>query len=98
MIANWLYLNGVEYEYERQYSVRTSTSEHSQYRPDFYYPSADLWHEHWALDRAGNPPKTFSGYIESMTWKRNTHRINGTKLIESTWAEVVHGAGLSTLE
>ena len=98
IIADWLYLNGVEYEYERQYSVRTATSEHSQYRPDFYYPSADLWHEHWALDRAGNPPKTFNGYLESMTWKRNTHKINGTKLIESTWAEVVHGTGLSTLE
>lgn len=98
LIANWLYLNGVGYQYERHYAHRTASPEHSQYRPDFYYPGADLWHEHWALDRDGNPPAIFPGYAEGITWKREMHRKYGTKLIETTWADVVHGSGLLDLE
>jgi DNA helicase-4 len=98
LIANWLYLNGVNYEYERQFTHRTATPDHSQYRPDFYYPAADLWHEHWALDRNGQPPAIFPGYAEGMVWKRETHRRYGTKFIESTWADIVHGTGLVDLE
>lgn len=98
LVANWLYLNGVNYEYERPYVRRTASPDHSQYRPDFYYPAADLWHEHWALDRDGNPPAIFHGYAEGIVWKRETHRRYGTKLIETTWADVVHGSGLADLE
>jgi DNA helicase-4 len=98
LIANWLYLNGVTFEYERQYAHRTASAEYSQYRPDFYYPDADLWHEHWALDRDGNPPAEFHGYTEGIVWKQQIHRKYGTKLIETTWAEVVHGNGLVDLE
>jgi DNA helicase-4 len=98
LIANWLYLNGVNFEYERQYAHRTATPEHSQYRPDFYYPSGDLWHEHWALDRNGKPPKNFHGYAESMEWKREIHRTYGSNFIESTWSNVVYGTGLVDLE
>jgi len=97
MIANWLHLSGVEFEYERPYSARTATADHSQYRPDFYYPQADLWHEHWALDREGNPPKSFAGYLGGIEWKRERHRENQTKLIESTWAGIVYGTGLADL-
>ena len=49
LIANFLYLNGVDYVYERPYDVDVSDTTHSQYRPDFYYPGIDVWHEHWAL-------------------------------------------------
>lgn len=98
LIANWLYLSGVKYEYERKYVHRTASPDHSQYMPDFYYPSADLWHEHWALDRNGNPPPKFHGYAESIEWKRETHKRYGTKLIESTWAEIVYRSGLVDLE
>lgn len=98
LIANWLYLSGVKYEYERQYAHRTASPDHSQYRPDFYYPSSDLWHEHWALDRNGKAPAQFHGYAEGIEWKRETHKKYGTKLIESTWAEIVYGSGLVDLE
>ncbi len=98
LIANWLYLSGVKYEYEQQYVHRTASPDHSQYRPDFYYPSAGLWHEHWALDRNGKAPAQFHGYAEGIEWKRETHKKYGTKLIESTWAEIVYGSGLVDLE
>ena len=52
------------------YSHDVADPEHSQYRPDFYYPDIDVWHEHWALDGAGQPPPSFTGYAESMEWKR----------------------------
>jgi DNA helicase IV len=35
LIANFLYLNGIDYVYERPYDVDVSDSTHSQYRPDF---------------------------------------------------------------
>ena len=98
LIANWLYLNGIEYKYEHPYSFSTASATHSQYRPDFYYPNADLWHEHWALDSAGSPPPGFTGYGEGIKWKRQTHNQNGTKLLETTWFEIVHGSGFEKLE
>ena len=47
-IANYLYVNGVEYEYERRYEHDMADEEHGQYTPDFYYPQANLYHEHYA--------------------------------------------------
>jgi DNA helicase IV len=42
MIADFLSLNGVSYGCERPYSYDAADADHSQYRPDFYYPDADL--------------------------------------------------------
>ncbi len=97
-IADFLFLNGIDYEYEKPYSHPTADATHSQYRPDFYYPSIDLWHEHWALDGTGTPPASFKGYAESMAWKRGVHARFGTKLVESTWADIVFGNGLAKLQ
>ena len=97
LIADWLYLNGVDYRYEQPYLHDTTDTHHSQYRPDFYYPKIDAWHEHWALDEHGNPPDTFTGYTESMRWKQQLHQLHGTNLIETTWAEVMHHDGLAKL-
>ena len=98
LIADFLYLNGVEFEYERAYDYPVADETHSQYRPDFYYPSIDVWHEHWALDQLGQPPAEFHGYAEGMAWKRRLHVEHGTKLVESTWADVMFGDGLAKLE
>lgn len=98
MIADWLYINGVSYQYEREYTFKTADSSHRQYKPDFYYPEIDTWHEHWALDRNGNPPDEFTGYLDSMSWKRKQHSKNGTELIETTFADVVFANGLDVLK
>jgi DNA helicase-4 len=98
LIANFLYLNGVDYVYERPYDVDVSDSTHSQYRPDFYYPDRDVWHEHWALGRDARPPPQFQGYAEGMAWKRGVHAQHGTTLVESTWADVMFGDGLTRLK
>ncbi len=98
LIADFLYLNGVDYVYERPYHVDVSDATHSQYRPDFYYPGIDVWHEHWALGRDGKPPPEFADYADSMAWKRRVHARHGTTLVESTWADVMFGDGLTKLK
>ncbi|KQY51559.1 UvrD-helicase domain-containing protein [Nocardioides sp. Root140] len=97
MVADFLFLNGVKYEYERPYSYDVADAQHSQYRPDFYYPKVDVWHEHWALDHQGRPPKEFKGYAEGMAWKKSLHHRHGTDLIETTWAKIIDQSGFQPL-
>lgn len=56
IICNWLFYNGVHYEYERPYKTDTADVTHRQYKPDFYYPDIQLYHEHFALDAQGKAP------------------------------------------
>lgn len=95
VIADWLYLNGVEYVYEHRYPVDTADSEHGQYHPDFYYPQIDAYHEHWAVNADGT--SDFDGYVEAMAWKRDLHRSHGTALLETTMAQLWAGEALPLL-
>jgi len=97
LIADWLYLNGVDYRYEHPYSVDVATPDHSQYKPDFYYPTVDVWHEHWAIGRNGKPPETFVGYAVGMRWKRDLHAANGTTLVETRWIDIIDTTGFPAL-
>ena len=38
LIANFLYKNGVDYQYEAKYEKKTKTPDFRQYQPDFYLP------------------------------------------------------------
>ena len=98
MIANLLFLNGVNYVYEAPYPHRTADETYRQYRPDFYYPDLDLFHEHFALDANGVPPKHFAGYLEGVAWKRQLHKAQGTALFETTSHGLRHGDDLDKLE
>lgn len=89
MIANFLYLNGVDYRYESPYTKPYARdSEHVDYRPDFYLPEYDLYIEHFGVDKDGEPPDRYrpderEAYKQGMKWKRKVHRKNGTILVES---------------
>lgn len=99
MIADWLFYNQVPYEYERRYEHETATETHRQYYPDFYYPGADLYHEHFALDQAGRSPEHFGrSYLDGVRWKRELHQARGTKLFETTSAQISQGTALPLLE
>lgn len=83
-IANWLILNGINFEYERQYPENTATPRHRPYCPDFYLPDSDIYIEHFGVDRHGNTaPHVNAHYRASMAWKRALHLKNGTRLIET---------------
>jgi DNA helicase IV len=97
LIADWLFYNGVDYQYEAPYIVDTADPDHRRYKPDFYYPSINVYHEHWALDHQGRPPETFYNYLEGMRWKKTLHRDRGTDLIETTMAQLWSGHAFSHL-
>ncbi len=97
VIADWLFYNGVAYDYEWRYEFDTATDTHRQYRPDFYYPDARLYHEHFALDADGQPPKHFANYSEGMRWKRQQHAAHSTALVETTSFGLRSGQALQDL-
>lgn len=93
-IANFLFLNNIEYEYEHPYEYPTSDENYRQYKPDFTINSNGkrIYLEHFAISREGTVPSFFTGdktrtatkkYLDDMEWKRETHRFNNTKLIET---------------
>jgi DNA helicase-4 len=98
-IANWLFMNGVEYQYERPYQYETADKKYRQYKPDFYFPAINCYLEHYALDAKGNPPKAFGEkYRASMLWKRHLHAEKGTDVFETTFTEFVSGELFDKLE
>lgn len=99
-IANFLYLNGINYEYEREYEIPTSTKKYRQYRPDFYLNDYGIYIEHFALNQNGSTPRFIDQkrYIEDIDWKRRQHAINKTKLIETYSYEKSSGSLLKNLE
>ncbi len=102
-IANWLYMNGVPYEYERAYEFDTQSAEYRrQYRPDFYLPDIKAYLEHFAVGPDGRVPEIFESgphpYSASMRWKREEHQRRGTTLLETTFADFLDGTLFEKLE
>jgi len=98
VICDWLFYNGVTYEYERAFEHETASESHRQYVPDFYYPDADLYHEHFALNAKGEAPKEFKGYLRDVEWKRQIHAEKGTALFETTSHGIMTGEAFKLLE
>jgi len=101
-IANWLYMNGVPYEYERPYEFDTQSLEFMQYRPDFYLPDIKAYLEHFAVGPDGEVPAIFERgphpYSAAMQWKREEHQRRGTTLLETTFADFLEGTLFEKLE
>lgn len=102
IIANWLTLNGIEWRYEQDYELDTTTMRYGQYRPDFYLPEYGIYIEHWACDRTGQFPPSWTSkqqmqYQEGMGWKRALHSRQKTLLVE-TFSHVNGNTIIETLE
>lgn len=93
LIADWLCLNGIAYEYERPYEVTTASMSRHQYRPDFYLPEYGIYIEHFGINRYGAtaPNIDAHAYNKSIEWKRQLHSTHGTKLIETFSWERMEG-------
>ena len=92
-IANFLYLNGLSYEYEAPYKHDTATSEKRQYQPDFFLPDHGIYIEHFGLNAEGKTASFVDGneYRRGMDWKRQVHAEHGTVLIETFSHEHAEG-------
>jgi len=81
-IANFLFLNGINYEYEKPYPFGDK-----MYRPDFYLKDYDIWLEHFGVDENNRAkwltPFNEVKYVEEMQFKRELHKTNKTKLLET---------------
>jgi DNA helicase-4 len=106
-IANWLYENGVDYEYEPLYEHKVSDVGRRDYQPDFRLTESGIYIEHFGVRRE----KTRDGserlvtapfvdrdeYLAGMDWKRNVHAEHQTTLIETYSYERQEGRLLTGL-
>lgn len=88
-IANFLYLNGIDYEYEAEYPC--SFNSKKKYTPDFTIRQGEhvAYLEHYALTENGKnnrfTPKQLAKYKKSINDKIRLHKALGTTLL-NTWS------------
>lgn len=100
-IANWLYLNGIAYEYEPEYEHELPENDRRAYTPDFRLSESGVYIEHFGVRKSRGPDGSDrlttaphvdrERYLEGMAWKRKVHRDHGTTLIETYSYEQVEG-------
>jgi len=89
-IANFLYLNGLDYEYEPVYPHPINGAR-KKYTPDFIIRQGEhtAYLEHYAISESGYSsvltPKEIKKYSSAIKDKIKLHRLMGTTLLE-TWA------------
>lgn len=102
-ICDFLGYRGVKFRYEEKYEKEAFDANHRQYTPDFsiYVTDSDgktkrLYLEHYGINKEGRCPSWYSAedeqkYLEGIKWKRYTHAINDTVLLETTSADFQSG-------
>ena len=93
LIANFLYLNGVPYEYEQPYEHDTATAAKAQYKPDFHLTEAGIYIEHFALGEGDRTPPFIdqAKYLADRQWKLELHERHGTTLAQTFSREQAEG-------
>ncbi|NOQ76542.1 MAG: AAA family ATPase [Methylococcaceae bacterium] len=84
-IANFLYRQGVRYQYEANYQINTAGPDYKAYQPDFFLPDYDVYIEHFAVNEHNQTPPFIDqqSYLEGMAWKRALHEKHQTTLLET---------------
>lgn len=87
MIANYLFLNGINYIYEYKYPFESPDKYRKIYRPDFYLSDYDIYLEHFGITKDNRVPwltkMEEQKYLDGIVWKRGFHKKNNTKLLET---------------
>jgi DNA helicase IV len=94
-IANWLWRHSVNFEYERQMQTRDEDGSIRHVHPDFFYPSTDTVHEHFAINADGTSP--FPDYAAHTVLKRAGYARIGADFFETTSAQSTDGSLLDRL-
>ncbi len=84
-IANFLYQQGIAYQYEANYPVNSSGPDYRVYQPDFFLPDYGIYIEHFAVNELNQTPPFIDqeSYLAGMAWKRALHAKYQTPLIET---------------
>lgn len=106
-IANWLYENGIEYEYEPNYEHELPGAGRRDYCPDFRLTESGVYIEHFGVRRQtladGSDRLTTApfvdreSYLADMAWKRDVHITHETILVETFSYERQEGRLLTAL-
>lgn len=87
IIANFLFLNGINYEYEAKYKYATANENYRQYHPDFYLVDYDIYLEHFGITKDNHAYQYNKDeekkYLKGIDYKRKLHKYYNTKLIET---------------
>ncbi|MBR6409072.1 MAG: UvrD-helicase domain-containing protein [Alphaproteobacteria bacterium] len=108
-IANFLFLNDIDYEYEAKYPYEYYAEveeENKAYYPDFCLHTnvGDIWIEHFGItidenkNRSASWCKDEKKYIQQMDDKIKTHEHNHTTLIQTNQTLLKNGKLLTYLE
>lgn len=101
-IANWYFINGIDYVYEAPYERDVSTMDRRQYMPDFKLKEYPIYHEHYGIDKEGKASQ-FEGpealaYVQGIQWKKHIHSTYQTDCIETYSYEFEDGTVFKKLE
>jgi DNA helicase-4 len=102
-IANFLYMNGIDYEYEKPFEEeKPSTPERRRYEPDFTLPKYGLYIEHFGIDRNRNTAHWVprDKYLADMQEKIELHKRihNLSRLVQTFSYQRQEGNLLENLE
>ena len=99
-IANWLFSNGIEYQYEAKYEHDVSSIDFRQYQPDFYLPEYGVYIEYFGIDEDGSTAPYIDNqqYLASMQWKRQLHKNRETVCLELFYYQHKKGLLIAKLE
>ena len=84
-VANFLYRNGVNYQYIDSSPIEMEKQQRKAYIPEFYLPDQKIWIAHFEIDRDCTILSDIERdqYLDSWYWKRKKHREEMTELIET---------------
>lgn len=101
-IANWYFINGIDYIYEAPYEIEISSNHRRQYMPDFKLKNHPIYHEHYGIDEHHRATqfsdKEEKEYLDGIKWKRGIHKKHRTDCIETYSYEFDDGIIFEKLE
>ena len=91
-IANWLTLMGIDFKYEKTFPAIEKFPWTRDYRPDFYYPSLDVWHEHFGINIFGKAPPHWTVSKDGLTYEQQAiGKRQALEAAEARWFETTSG-------
>ena len=91
-IANWLFMNRIEYRYGAPREYLSTTGRRRQYSPDFYLPSLDIYLLHHLIDADSDPPAALkTSLMDCQAWLRALPEKRRSHVIETHFREYASG-------